>query len=593
MRRSFGVLLSILMVASLLTLTLVFVSSTKVTVAEAENTPSLFVFIDSGPTMTQVDTISPPVEHCYDSYAPIMMGEELAEGGRVVSGGIIYGLRGTVDMKPYYFREGEMDNLFDCIFQWLAPGKSRSQIKVLWYEGGNVYDRNKISTDASLEGCKAFADALRGNFGYTMDYSAAPITPELLEPYDILVLPQLQSMPDDATVDNIVAWVRSENGGLVLLDQSEYGNNSHYEKSNRILEALEATHRFQHDQINIGESFYFPARVDETTPIGAAYGASEIYVASVCSLRIAGRSVSVTLQLEHKSGLPGETLEYLVTVANGGDDTETFTLTTSDTAGWTMQIEPSEMALGGVESDDAMSTAILRVTIPGGASLGTDDVITVTATSGDSAVTHSDSCVAHAARVIVPTDDAYVDISLPDSYLGSLSKMYVGKYQPNWENAFLKFDLSSIPADATIQEVKLYLWCYDVFAGTGVRAHPVDNDDWSEGTITWNAAPSFDNEDILDNSYVSIPNKVYSWDVTNFVAEQFVGDKIVSLALTPPPSTPDSHNASFRTKENLDWAPYLAVAYTAPSEGISMLIVVGVVVVIVAILGAVLVLKPF
>jgi hypothetical protein len=249
------------------------------------------------------------VEHSYDSYAPIMMGEELAEGGRVVSGGIIYGLRGTVDMRPYYFREGEMDNLFDCIFQWLTNNKAAGSVKVLWYEGGNVYDRNKISTDASLEGCKAFADALRGNFGYTMDYSAASITPELLESYDVLVLPQLQSMPDDATVDNIVAWVRSENGGLVLLDQSEYGSNSHYEKSNRILEALGATHRFQHDQINVGESFYFPARVDETTPIGAAYGAPEIYVASVCSLRIAGRSVSVTLQLEHKSGLPGETLE--------------------------------------------------------------------------------------------------------------------------------------------------------------------------------------------------------------------------------------------------------------------------------------------
>jgi hypothetical protein len=206
----------------------------------------------------------------------------------------------------------------------------------------------------------------------------------------------------------------------------------------------------------------------------------------------------------------------LVTVANGGDDPETFTLTTSDTAGWIMQIEPAEMTLGQVGLDTATSTATLRVTIPGGASLGTDDVITVTATSADSVVTHSDSCVAHAARVIVPTDDAYVDIGQPDSNLGSASKMYVGRFDVNWENAFLKFDLSSIPADATIQDVKLYLWCYDVFAGTGVRAHPVDDDDWSEGTVTWNAAPSFDNGEILDNNYVGVQNKVYSWDVTVF-----------------------------------------------------------------------------
>jgi hypothetical protein len=303
--------------------------------------------------------------------------------------------------------------------------------------------------------------------------------------------------------------------------------------------------------------------------------------------------VSVTFQLEHRSGLPGDTLEYLITVANGGPDSETFTLEPSDTAGWTLQIEPSGMTLGNDGSDDARSDAILRVTIPGDASLGTDDVITVIATSGDSVVTHSDSCFAHAARVIVPTDDAYVDTAQPDSNFGSGDKIRVGTFYSDWQNAFLKFDLSSIPAGATIQEVKLYLWCHEAYAYVEVRAHPVNDDDWSEGTLTWNAAPSFDNEDIIDNNYVNISNQVYSWDVTSFVQSQYAGDKIVSLVLTPPPSTPESHNASFPSKENTDWAPYIAVVYTAPS-GISMLIVVGVVVVIVAILGVVLVVvKPF
>jgi hypothetical protein len=595
MRRKFGVLSSILIVASLLALVFVFASSTEVAVATGEDTSSLFVFIDSGPNMTPINNASPAPDVWYDSYAPIMIGEELADGGKVVSGGIMYGLRGTVDMAQYYFREGEMDNLFNCIFKWLKPGAEN----VLWYEGAPIYIRNKISqssTDGSDPGCMAFADALRGNFGYTMDYSAAPITTELLASYDVFVLPHLQEYLSDSEIDNIATWLRG-GGGLVLLDMSDYALASWgipvVFMNNEILEALGATHRFQHDQINVDGIFHFYARVDETTPIGACYGASEIYVSSVCSLRRSGRSVSVTFQLEHKSGLPGDTLEYLVTVQNGGNDSETFALEPSDTAGWTLQIEPSEMTLDNVGSDTAAGTAILRVTIPGGASLGTDDVITVTATSADSVVTHSASCYAHAARVIAPTDDAYVDTAQPDSYFGSLVKMYVGTYQSNWDNAFLKFDLSSIPADATIQEVKLYLWCYKVYAGTGVRVHPVDDDDWNEETITWNTAPSFDNEDIIDNSYVGIPNRVYSWDVTNFAVEQFAGDKIVSLALTPPPSTPVSHNASFCAKENMDFVPYIAVAYTTPS-GISILIVVGVVVVIVAILGVVLVVvKPF
>jgi len=591
MRRinSFGVVLpSILIIASLLALTLVFVSSTKVTVAEAENTPSLFVFIDSGPTLVQVNNQPPAPEVHYDSYAPIMIGEELAKGGRVVSGGIIYGLRGTDDMYSYYFREGEMDNLFNCIFQWLKPGAE----DVLWYEGDTVYDRNKISIPASLEGCMAFADALRGNFGYTMDYGAASITPELLKPYDILVLPQLQAPGiSDNEISIVVTWVRG-GGGLVILDSSDYFVNS-YLINNKILKALGATHRFQNDQVNIDSLWNFYARVNENTPIGENYGVENIYVASACSLRISGRSVSVTIQLKHRSGLPGNTLKYLVTVTNGGEDPETFTLEPSDTAGWALQIEPSEMTLDKVGSDNATSDAILSVTIPEGASLGTDDVITVTATSEDLAVTRSDSCFAHAARAIVPTDDAYVRIDQPDSNFGGEYKMYVGTYATYLQNTFLKFDLSSIPAGSTIQGAKLYLWCYGVYAGAGVRAHPVDNDDWSEGTLTWNAAPSFDNEDILDNKYINIPNQVYFWDATNFVAEQFAGDKIVSLVLTPPPSTPASHNASFSAKENLDWYPYLAVVYTAPSEGISPWIYVGAVVVIVVILGAVLVLKPF
>jgi hypothetical protein len=591
--KSFGVLPSILIVASLLALVFVFASSTKVAVADGEDTSSSFIFIDGGPTMEQINNQFPAPEVWYDSYAPIMVGEELAEGGRVVSGGIIYGLRGTVDMSAYYFREGEMDNLFNCIFQWLKPGAEN----VLWYEGSSVYIRNKISQSSSSSdpGCMAFADALRGNFGYTMDYNASTITAELLEPYDVLVLPQLQ---EPGILDNemsiIVTWVRG-GGGLVVLNSSDYFDylNTQLLINNKILRALGATYLFQHDQINVGGIFYFYARVDESTPIGASYGVPEISVSSTGSLRRAGRSVSVTFQLEHMSGLPGDTLEYLVTVQNGGDDPETFTLTASDTAGWALQIEPS-IALDNVGSDGAIGATTMRVTIPGGASLGTDDVITVTATSADSAVTHSDSCVAHAARVIVPTDDAYVDVAQPDSNLGSASQMYVGRFDVNWENAFLKFDLSSIPADATIQEVKLYLWCYKSYAGTEVRAHPVDNDDWSEGVLTWNAAPSFDDAIILDNKYVGVSNQVYSWDVTDFVTEQFAGDKIVSLALTPPSSTPISHNDKFGTKENLDCAPYLAVAYTTPSGGISILIVVGVVVVIVAILGAVLIfVKPF
>ncbi|TKJ25838.1 MAG: hypothetical protein CEE41_03465 [Hadesarchaea archaeon B3_Hades] len=578
-----AVLLSILTLTAVLTAlgtasvgTAVQGPSPALDLFSASPDPSLEIvmYVDNGHSIN--NTPPPPIFwYVEGDHIPIIVAEELADGGRVVSAGVIYGLRGYYGLADYYWRRGEMDNLFDGIFQWLKPGATW----VLWYEGDDVYYRNKISTSSDDEGCMAFADALRDDFGYTMDYSADSITSSLLAIYDILVLPQLQEMPSDDDINIIVNWVRG-GGGLVILDESDYFVCS-AEMNNAILDALGATHRFQHDQVNTNSYWNFYASVDASTEIGASYGAPTAYVASICSIRELKRTVSVTISPKIRSGMPGTTLfEYEIIVTNGWEYSDTFTLDVSDDAGWDLAIAPLETTIPGTGLDN---TIRLTVTVPEGTPLGTVDDITVTVTSTtNSSIVDSDNCIARAAFVIYPTDDAYVPEDDPDGNYGGRYGLYVGRYGTAWQNAFMKFELSDIPADATIQEAGLYLWCYDTYAGTPVRVHPVDNDDWwegvgtegdvIEGAISWNDAPSFNNEVILDTKDVTIRHQVYHWDVTSFVADEYEGDELVSLALTPPPDCSESNNVSFDSK---DWFvegehPYLAVYYTVPTYLVSV-----------------------
>jgi uncharacterized membrane protein len=553
---------------------------------------SLATVVSGGPNAFTMNNRAPAPEVQYKvgDNPPIIMAETLDGGGRVVSAGIVYGCRGVYTsgtagghLQPYYFRPGETDNLFNAIFQWLKSGAE----SVLWYQGHSCYVRNKITQDSNGDsdpGCSALADNLVVHFSYNINRcngSTGPdayqdinttITAGLLSEFDILVLPEVgEPLYGDylssAEIDAIVTWVRG-GGGLLILDSSDYfAGVCAAAQGNKILEALGASYRAQDDQVEIGTSFYFEVPVDTSTGIGALYGSPTVHVSSTNSLRPFGRTVAVSIPINERSGMPGTTLEYPITVTNGWDNSDNFTLSVSDGSGWGLAINPSEVTLQGAPQTPLNSdnTVRLSVTVPAGTRLGTTDTITVTATSKEnSSVTGSYKCVAQAALALSPFDDAYVTDQNPDNNYGDRYNLLVGRYTTYWENAFLKFDLTDIPSNATIKEARVYLWCYSTYAGTGVGAYPVNNDDWDEFTITWNNAPSFDINSRLDNKNVIFMNEVYYWDVTSFVADQYAGDKTASFVLAPPPNTAQSRNASFDAK---DWPyesaqrPYLKVVY--------------------------------
>jgi len=102
--------------------------------------------------------------------------------------------------------------------------------------------------------------------------------------------------------------------------------------------------------------------------------------------------VDVSVSPGHQDGAQGETLRYVVTVTNTGDNQDTYDLAASDNTGWSPSLSKNSLAIPSKASD----TVTLSVTIPGNASVCTVDGITVVATSRTSSnITGENICTAH------------------------------------------------------------------------------------------------------------------------------------------------------------------------------------------------------
>jgi len=103
--------------------------------------------------------------------------------------------------------------------------------------------------------------------------------------------------------------------------------------------------------------------------------------------------VDVGISPPHRSGLPGATLTYMVTVANAGNVSDTYTLAVTDNTGWGPVVNPTSLTVPPWEN----RTATLTVTLPSNARGCTEDNVTVTATG--TGVSDSTSCIAHVTIV--------------------------------------------------------------------------------------------------------------------------------------------------------------------------------------------------
>ena len=161
---------------------------------------------------------------------------------------------------------------------------------------------------------------------------------------------------------------------------------------------------------------------------------------------------------------------------------------------------------------------------------------------------------------ISPRDDADVNSIEPDT-VQNIYTLYTGGLSTEITRSYLKFNLSSIPEGQTIVSARLRLQPNSFTAVAPViGAYYLENDNWSESTLTWNNAPTNFNLLPTDTQTISF-NDAY-WAVTGDVELAYGSDDIYSVILKltdEGPGTP--RRAGFWSKETEFWSPYLSIQY--------------------------------
>jgi 2',3'-cyclic-nucleotide 2'-phosphodiesterase (5'-nucleotidase family) len=167
--------------------------------------------------------------------------------------------------------------------------------------------------------------------------------------------------------------------------------------------------------------------------------------------------------------------------------------------------------------------------------------------------------------VLSPVADAQVSSGNPSTNYGTGTSMFVQSSTTGFgnERAWLRFDLSTIPAGTSITGATLQLWNWKS-AGAALPAeiHGSSTDSWVETSINWNNQPVFDS--MLDTQTLAAgaTNLWYTWNVGAFVQQEFADDKLASFvvkAATENSADTTAPSYAFDAKEFGSNAPLLLV----------------------------------
>jgi uncharacterized membrane protein len=350
--------------------------------------------------------------------------------------------------------------------------------------------------------------------------------------------------------------------------------------------------------------------------------------------------VNVSISPRSNSALPGRTLTYTVTVKNTGGVSDTYSLTTADNASWSRTISPTSPPLAA----GASGTATLTVTIPSGAENNARDNVRVTATSqADPSVSDSDSCIAHASPFgvevsISPTSEngspgAALTYTVTVRNTGSVADNYVLTKSDNasWSLSLLPSTLSlavgenetstltvtisasaenntqdSVTVTATSQtdssvsgNASCTARCENIVpGGVQVTISPVSNSGNPGERLEFSV--TFTNTGTATSTFDLNAEDTKGWGPILAVTPPRItlaggASRTIGLSITIPSTAADGDSATITvTAAGAGYEDSATCTATAQAGGgISPFVYVGAVVVIVAIIAAVIVIKPF
>jgi 2',3'-cyclic-nucleotide 2'-phosphodiesterase (5'-nucleotidase family) len=142
-----------------------------------------------------------------------------------------------------------------------------------------------------------------------------------------------------------------------------------------------------------------------------------------------------------------------------------------------------------------------------------------------------------------PVADAQVASGRANANYGTNNNLYIQSATTSSygnERAWLRFDMSSLPAGSMITGACLRLYCWTT-TGASLEAavHGSTNDSWAETGITWNTQPAFGAALSTATLLAGNVNLYYAWDVSAFAQSEWTGDKKASFLVKPVAESAD------------------------------------------------------
>ncbi|MBT3320177.1 MAG: DNRLRE domain-containing protein [Clostridia bacterium] len=136
------------------------------------------------------------------------------------------------------------------------------------------------------------------------------------------------------------------------------------------------------------------------------------------------------------------------------------------------------------------------------------------------------------------------------------------------DRSFLLFDLSSIPSNVIITDVKLYLrQINSSYEGVNVLTFSVGRitGSWTETGVTWNNQPAMAAADYTAHSCAAVSGDTWKyWTVTNTIAAAYAGSAYTGIYLKGTVETTNSNGKRFVSSEG-SYQPYIVVSYNVPT----------------------------
>lgn len=172
----------------------------------------------------------------------------------------------------------------------------------------------------------------------------------------------------------------------------------------------------------------------------------------------------------------------------------------------------------------------------------------------------------------LPSDDTYINAIQPNTNYGADNEFQVWANDGANRRGLLRFDLSEIPANATIFSATLYIYTPDSKSGVQTAIYRVTAP-WSESNATWNspwntAGGDFSNQVVYASFSPDTPDCMITVDISGLVTGWVNGSyENHGLMLY---SSGVNHAIRYVSKEeggNLTFRPRLRVVYVAKSDG--------------------------